>query len=179
MSSEASRTFHASQAIEISDLVGIKFSGQKFGTTTPRLIKVSEPDGPSTDGGRKARQNILLVPETGDAGTVVFGWLDSAQKKAELKGYVFLSQSYQQRYGSTLDLSKGEYDRLLQEMQDFLKGQMIDTRVAQAAPARSSSRSGPPPAAKTGTIPLWTLVLGLIVGLGAGYLLFGMQLMGR
>src|SRR5687768_14401573 len=94
------RTMHADQAVHLADLVSLKFSSIRYGTTSKRVLKVMEPDGPSTDGGRKARQSIVLAPEEGDEkGTIVCGWLDVFRRVAELKSYPVVSQTHQERYG--------------------------------------------------------------------------------
>ncbi|MCC7385170.1 MAG: hypothetical protein IT384_25205 [Deltaproteobacteria bacterium] len=145
---EPSRTYHANQAMMLSDLIGIKFAEARFGTSTPRVIKVVEPDGPSTDGGIKARQSIIMVADGQDttAGAIVCGWLDVARRTAELRSYVQISQQYQQRYGTPADLSKGEYERAIQELHEFLKAQGIDTRVAVGARRSVTPLPAAPPA---------------------------------
>jgi hypothetical protein len=127
---ELSRTHHADQAANIADLVNLKFSGASFGTTTKRILRVTEPDGPSTDGGRKARQSIVLAPEEGSAGgVIVCGWLDVRRRTAELRSHLVISHAYQDRYGVTLDLARGEYQRALDGLFEFLRALEIDARL--------------------------------------------------
>jgi hypothetical protein len=176
---EPSRTYHANQAVMLSDLIGIKFADQRFGTTTPRMLRVTEPDGPSTDGGFKARQSILLVAEGGDqTNAIVCGWLDVSRRSAELKSYPQIAQAYQQRYGVATDLSRGEYDRAIQELHDFLKAQQIDARVAVQL------RRSQPPAPAAPQLPVGQnqvmVVAGLAfaVGFGLCYVLFAAGVLG-
>jgi hypothetical protein len=127
---ELSRTHHADQAIHLADLVNLKFAKTTFGLTTRRVLRISEPDGPSTDGGRKARQSIMLAPEEGNpGGTIVCGWVDVVRRTAELKTHSILGSTYQERYGVAFDLSRGEYQRVLDALLDFLRGLEIETRV--------------------------------------------------
>ena len=149
---EPSRTFHANQAVQISDLVALKFSEHRFGTSTPRVLRVTEPDGPSTDGGLKARQSIILVPEGAEtsAGAVLCGFIDVSRRTAELRPYVTVSQQHQSRFGAPLDLSKLEYERAIHELHEFLRSQAIDSRV-QLAPG--NRRSQPPSAAPSASTP--------------------------
>lgn len=140
---EPSRTFHANQAVQISDLVSLKFGDQTFGTAQRRVLRVTEPDGPSTDGGLKARQSIILVPEGAEtsAGAVLCGFIDVSRRSAELRPYATVSQQHQSRFGAPLDISKLEYERCIQEVHEFLRTQAIDSRI-QLAP--NGRRSQPP-----------------------------------
>jgi translation initiation factor IF-2 len=168
MALEPSRTYHANQAIQVSDLISVKFADRRFGTSTPRIVRVSEPDGPSTDGGRKARQPILLVPEQGEGNTVVCGFLDVTKRSAELRAYLVLSQQYQQRFGVPLDLSKGEYDRLLTEMQEFLKAQGIEVRLSTAGASRAA-QAATAQASPSAPNPTVTVILAIGIGIVIGF----------
>ncbi len=148
---EASRTFHASQAVQISDLIALKFTDQRFGTGVPRVLKVTEPDGPSTDGGLKARQSILLVAEDPEAhpsaAAIVCGFIDVSRRSAELRPFSAVSQQHQARYGGNIDIGKGEYERCVHDLHEFLRAQAFDSWVAVTAATRASSiprRSLPP-----------------------------------
>lgn len=135
MTIDAHRTYHATQAAELSDLINLKFSTKRFGTTTKRQVRVMQPDGPSTDGGRKARQSVMLVSrEEYDNGSgLVCGWLDTSRHVAEFKSYVIVKQNYQRRYKEDVDLSRGEYQRMLDMMRTFLDTQAIELRVSNVA----------------------------------------------
>src|SRR5687767_3995285 len=134
---QVSRTHFTDQAVHLCDLVGLKFASQRYGTSPRRVVRVMEPDGPSTDGGRKARQSIVLVPENGDGGHIVCGWLDVFRRAAELKSYVLLSQSFQERYGMPIDLSRVEYQRMVDTMLEFLRGVQIDARMSNTPRGRT------------------------------------------
>jgi hypothetical protein len=181
---EPSRTYHANQAIQVSDLIGVKFADQRFGTEPPRVVRVSEPDGPSTDGGRKARQPILLVPEKGDGNTVLFGFLDVVKRSCELRSHAVLSQQYQQRYGAALDLSKGEYERLTTELTEFLKAQAFEVRFSSATPQRAASTAANPahpvrPESSAGVVTvLLAIGIGCVVGFAICYLIMVARVFG-
>ncbi|MFO0728805.1 MAG: hypothetical protein U1E65_33815 [Myxococcota bacterium] len=178
---EASRTFHASQAVQISDLIALKFVDQRFGTAVPRVLKVTEPDGPSTDGGLKARQSILLAPEDPSSAqaAIVCGFLDVSRRSAELRPFAVVSQQHQQRYGGNIDITKGEYERCIHDLHEFLRAQAIDSRVAVTAATRSPSmvprRSLPPTSAVDDATQRTTMalvaVLAFLLGFAACYLL--------
>lgn len=165
MTMEPSRTHHANQAVQLGDLVALKFSDQRFGTSQPRILKVSNPDGPSTDGGLKARQSILLVAENADttAGAIVLGWLDTPRRAAELRPYASVNQAQQQRYGHGLDISKVEYDRCINDLHEFFRAQGIDSRVQVA---QNSTRRSIPVSAPEGSATSHLLVGLVCLGIG-------------
>ena len=106
MVDDSKRTLHAQQAFEFSDLFAYKFGSRIYGG---RRFKLMEPDGPSTAGGRQARQSLILQPDEGEQ-KLVAGWIDATQKSAELKGYNTLKEQHQARFGKSLDMSREEYD---------------------------------------------------------------------
>ena len=178
---EPSRTYHANQAVQLTELITIRFANESFGTSTQRLVHVAEPDGPSTDGGRKARQSIVLKPKYGDGPGIVVGWIDVSKATAELKGFSVLSQQHQARYHDIPDISRGEYDRFVHELMDFLKLQGLDTRLNNVPPERAASLSQPPkPAAIAPTSNRTILVaaaLGVVIGFALGFLVFGLPVL--
>lgn len=134
------RTYHASQAVHMSDLLNLRFAKERFGTERPRYLRIREPDGPSTDGGRVARQAITLVDFQEDAkSTIVCGFLDTVAKKAELRGFAMVNTAFEQRFGGAVDISRGEYARMMSMLQDFMAGQGIETRMINEPPPRAAS----------------------------------------
>lgn len=130
---DISRTHHADLGVAVSDLVVRKFAAQRYGNLRRRIVRVMEPDGPSTDGGRKARQSIVLIPEDGEmGGSIVCGWLDVARRSAEVKSHPVVSQAFQERYGMEIDISKSEYQRFVDAILEFLRNAQIDARIARA-----------------------------------------------
>jgi hypothetical protein len=169
---DISRTHHADQAVHLADLVSLKFAPLRFGKIRRRVVRVMEPDGPSTDGGRKARQSIVLIPEDGElGGAIVCGWLDVFRHSAELKSYPIVSQSFQERYGMTIDVSKSEYQRMVDTMLEFLRGLQIDTRIA-----RADRPSQPTPVAGVGRTEMSERMMliagGALLGFSLCYALF-------
>lgn len=175
---EASRTYHANQAVQLTELLSIRFAAESFGTNTRRILHVAEPDGPSTDGGRKARQPIMLVPEAeGEGANIVCGWLDVAKHTAEIRGFAVLTHQHQARYHTSVDISRGEYDRFVQELLDFLKMQGIDTRLNNVPPERQASLSqapGPIVAKSTNQTIMLAAALGVVIGFALGFIVFGL-----
>jgi hypothetical protein len=127
---QVSRTHFADQAAHTSDLINLKFAEIRFGTTTKRMLRVRDVDGPSTDGGRKARQSIVLQAEDNAGGAaIVCGWIDVVAHNAEMKSYVIVAQSYQDRYGVPLDIARSEYARAIDQLVAYLRELRIDVRL--------------------------------------------------
>ncbi len=171
------RTYHASQAVHMSDLLNLRFAKERFGTDRPRFLRVREPDGPSTAGGRRARQAITLIDLQDEAkSTIVCGFIDTVAKKAELRGFAVVKQAYEQRFGDLIDITRGEYSRMMSMLQDFMAGQGIETRLVNEPPPRSATvrptlpRAAPAPEVSS---PAWAwLLLGFVFGFIACYALF-------
>jgi|SRR5687768_6112171 len=139
---EASRTYHASQAAQISDLINLKFATKTFGTETKRYLRAAEPDGPSTDGGRKARQALMLLTkdEMARGGGVMCGFIDVSSFMAEIRNYAVVSSHFTQRFARAFDVSKGEYDRMQEQLDAFLKTQGFQTRISTTPRRHSDAR---------------------------------------
>jgi hypothetical protein len=173
---EVARTYHASQAMQISDLVNLKFSVKTFGTETKRYLRAMEPDGPSTDGGRKARQALMLLTkdEMARGGGVVCGFVDVSSFVAEIRTYAVVSSHFTQRFAKPFDLSKGEYDRMQEQLAAFLEQQGFQTRMAttprRPSEARAPIHSSPKNAAQETPRDLrpWLPIMGAFAG---GFLL--------
>lgn len=133
MTKDPFRTYHANQALELSELVNLQFARTRFGSTDPRMLRMREPDGPSTDAGRKARQPLVLVRNNDDESGLVFGFVDLFKRTADLRGYPTVRQHHEQRFGHSLSLTRNEYTRLLEELKAFLESQAIETRVVNSA----------------------------------------------
>lgn len=151
MAVDPSRTYHASQAMQLSELIALKFAAQRFGKSPARMVKVSEPDM-STDGGRKARQPMLLAPEKGDGQAIVFGFIDLTRRAAELRSYHAIKTQYESRHQGLLDITEQEYGKLLGTMREFVDAQQYTFELVELPPPRTTSKSGdrPPPGMSSG-----------------------------
>ncbi len=114
-------TMFANQAMIVATAVAGKFASKEFGVEVKRKLRIDEPEGMSTDGGRKARQPLTLVPISGQAPALVAGWLDVALSEAELRPYGVIANKYQARYGMPPDITKEDYTRFLSELYQTLK----------------------------------------------------------
>ena len=129
MLSEAYRTYHANQALELSELINLQFARIQYGASDPWLIRMREPDGPSTDSGRKARQPLILVRNHGEEAGFVFGFVDTFKRTVDIRSYPTLRTHHQRRFGFAFGMTRNEYHRLTNELRRFLEGQAFETRI--------------------------------------------------
>lgn len=173
MSTDASRTHHANQAVALSQLVELKFAKLELGGRVPRSLTISTPDGPSTGGGRQARQSLVLKVPKGKGHDIVCGFIDSARGIAEMRSFVVLDKQNKDRFGNPLDFMRVDYDAFVAEMVKFLMAQGIDARVSNEKLETKKPASVAPPPRKAAAInPMLTLVIGFALGLATGYVIF-------
>lgn len=172
MNPQVKRTLVAQAAMETSDILNLRFAGRLVGSQTPRRLMVAAPDGVSTQGGKQVRQSIVLAPANDpSAGTVMVGWLDIAQKKAELRTHAVVKQQYEQRYQKPFDVAQDGYDAIMRDVQTMFQMQSIETAViSNVSPAVEAARmtaapSAPPPAPSSLG---WIIGVGILVLFGAG-----------
>jgi hypothetical protein len=169
MEERPAATMHAQQGFEFADVFAYKFEGRTVGSP-PRHLVLREPDGPSTAGGKQARQALVLQNEAGDA--LVCGWVNLSEKTAEVRSHAYLRQQFLQRKGAPIDVPHAEYEALIKEVAAFLGVNKLDVRRVERPP---EGRVEADTAARDGRgLPLW-LILGLSVlaGVVLGYVLFG------
>lgn len=150
------------QALAVSDALNLHFRSRRFGTRHPYLVRLREPDGPSTDQGRKARGSIVLVSGVDpNARPLVIGWVDATRGQAELRSYEALSSGYARRFDARLDISRTEIMRLHEELRTFLAGHGVWLRIAQGP---AGPTSAPPERARTSTWAPWWFTAGFAAG---------------
>ncbi len=174
MADDPNRTVHAQQAFALTEVFQYKFSHVVFGQKRPRRLKVLEPDV-STAGGKRARQSMVLVPDEGDGGTLVIGWLDTPARTAELRSFNVVRQQYQARFNTEIDLERDAYDALLDDLRSFLKIQKIDLRIVDSTVLPQPPRKSPPEPAQgrpVVTAMLAMLSIGILIGFVLGYIVF-------
>jgi translation initiation factor IF-2 len=167
MEERPAATMHAQQGFEFADVFAYKFEGRNIGSP-PRHLVLRAPDGPSTAGGKQARQSLVLQNDAGDA--LVCGWVNLSERTAEVRSHAYLREQFLQRKGFPIDVPQAEYEALVKEVAAFLRVNRLDVqRVEQPPEGRVETD-----AAAGGGLPLW-LILGLSVlaGLALGYVLFG------
>ncbi len=166
-------TINAVRLFDFASLFSAQFANRAFGRERPRRLRLSEPDSPSTAGGRLARRSVLFAPDDGARDVLVVGWIDIAQRTAELRTFESLAQYFLERFGRTIDVSKDDYAALLLDVSQFLQAEAVHLRmvapkarppvheVPRVLPQRSSSPAG-----------LYWLI-GLMTGFCLGYVCFG------
>jgi hypothetical protein len=171
---EPLRTAFSTRAVLIADLLRDTFSRRFFGRSPYRVLRVDEPEGPSTAGGRLARQSISLVAREGPAPSVVCGWVDTAKEEAHLRCYESVALRYASHHGMELDLSPEHYERFLETLVEALISGGIKVRVLVldeegVALKQSQAAEGPAPRARGrrgwgSRLLVLTFVLGLVAG---------------
>jgi hypothetical protein len=173
---EPLRTAFSTRAVLIADLLRDTFSRRFFGRAPYRVLRVDEPEGPSTAGGLLARQSISLVAREGPAPSVVCGWVDTAKEEAHLRCYESVALRYESHHGMALDLSPEHYERFLETLVEALISGGIKVRVLVldeegVALKQAQAVAGGVPAARARGRRGWgsrllalTFVLGLVAG---------------
>ncbi|HZI07845.1 MAG TPA: hypothetical protein VEZ71_27750 [Archangium sp.] len=166
------RTMFATHAALFADRLRGQFAKKIYGRTPHRVLRIDEPEGPSTAGGKLARQSISLIPRRGTAPTIVCGWVDVAKKEAHLRGHESVARRYEAHHGTALDLAEEDYERCIDDLAEALTAGGIKVRVL--IPEESAAPRGASPAPETGAqgFPLWMVgalgatafLLGLMVG---------------
>lgn len=113
-------TVMAQQGVDAAQVVNTAMQKRVVGTSTPRRIEVIAPHGPSTSGGKKARQSITLVPVAGGGAAIVFGFLDVAAKAFEVRPHALVSQQFKARFGEPFEATPDEYAALVKDMAKIL-----------------------------------------------------------
>lgn len=166
------RTAFSSQAALIAELVRDKFDGRNFGRAPFRVLRIDEPEGPSTAGGRLARQSVSLVSRNGSAPSIVCGWVDTSCQEAHLRSFESVARRYEARHGTGVDVSPKEYEYMLDELVRTLLAGGMKVRVlvpdeTLEAEAPDQARAAEQPAPRSG-FGGWTLLLTFLLGMLAG-----------
>ncbi len=132
-------TVMAREGINAAEVVNTALKKKEVGKETPRRIEVIAPHGPSTSGGKKARQSITLVPVSGQGAGLMCGFLDVAQKSVEIRDYSVVAEQFKKRFGTRFDVSAEEYVNLTKQLGGILEtlGFKISVEAAEGAPAAS------------------------------------------
>src|SRR5687768_1231351 len=120
MAQAPNRTQYASQAVAAADFFAAKFRDKRYGPAR-RALRLGEPDGPSTDGGRKARQPVILQTTPDDGLTVVVGFIDVAKKAAELRTHAAIAEHFRVRFERPFDVPERDYEAMVTEAGAFLR----------------------------------------------------------
>ncbi len=174
MADDLKRTMFAQQAVAATEMFEIRYGRRAFGPGA-RTLALGEPDGPSTDGGRKARQPIVLGGADGKH--LVAGFLDVSKLRAEIKPHAVLDAFWQGRYHAPIDVPMSEWAPLVADMNEFFRNMGFEVRLLEA-PAAPRPVTGAVATAGTAhegmPFVVWAAVGGgvFVVALAVGLLLF-------
>lgn len=156
----------AREGVSAAELVNAAFLRRTLGSVTPRRLEVAAPDGPSTAGGKRARQTIRLVPVQGEGAPLMCGYIDAAKKRVELRGYATVAAQYQERFDSAFDVSASEYATLCKELESTLVVFRYEFVTESEAPTHVD-RSAPPthPKARLLNVVLAAILCTVLVGM--------------
>jgi hypothetical protein len=161
----------AAQGANAADLVNAGMIKKVVGKANPRRVMVAAPDGPSTSGGKFARQTITLASVSGQGATIMCGWLDVAQKAASLRDYRAVTDHHKARTGKELDVTAEEYLGILHDLEGLLKALQINLthetgdavqKAAQVAQSIAEPEDEPEP-----SNPVVTIIAGAALALAA------------
>ena len=164
-------TMTAAAGANAADLVNAGMIKKVIGKANPRRVMVAPPDGPSTSGGKFARQTITLASASGQGAAIMCGWLDVAQKAASLRDYRAVSEHHKARTGKDLDISAEEYLGVLHDLEGLLKALQVNLthetsdpvqKAAQVAQSIAQPEDEPEP-----SNPMVTVIVGVGVALAA------------
>jgi hypothetical protein len=177
---DVNRTLLAQEALQLKDIFALRFDPITYGTKSKRKLKLAEPEL-STDGGRKARQSITLVPEqeTASSRAIVVGWVDVPRKMSELKNFNLAKEHYEARGAGFIDLAREDYEKAVADLQSMFRGQTIETMLVGASSTRTPSQITPKDAPRSSdNAQLIAGGIGVAVGFLLGYIVFGLRILG-
>lgn len=113
-------TLHAFEGVNAAELINSALRKRVVGGAAPRRVEVAAPSGPSTAGGRKARQSITLVPVSGQGQAIMIGFLDVAHKTAGIRDFELVAKQYKARFREKLQIGSDEFQVMLKELTGML-----------------------------------------------------------
>ena len=148
-------TMVAAQAVSFAELFKVVFGDGLQGPVAYR-VELSEPDGPSTAGGKLALQHVKLIPANGGA-TIVIGSANTVEKTAELRSFAYLAAQHAQRFkGTPLPIDPARFNDLVTALKTFFTERGMVVTVLEALPVEA-----PVPEVQPTASPLPWIVLGL------------------
>ncbi|MCS6901392.1 MAG: hypothetical protein RMJ98_17395 [Myxococcales bacterium] len=157
-------TIVAQQAVGFAELFRAIFADGLQGPV-PYRVELSEPDGPSTAGGKLALQHIKLIPVNNGA-TLVIGAANTVEKTAELRSFSLVAHQHAQRFkGATPPIDPQKFDALLESLRTFFSDRGMTVTVLEHIPV-----TPPMPEERPTPSPLpWIVLAAVILALiGAG-----------
>ncbi|QDE92745.1 hypothetical protein BHS06_29290 [Myxococcus xanthus] len=166
----ALRTMFANHSALLAEQLRDALSTKMYGRGPHRVLRIDEPEGPSTAGGKLARQAISLVPRKGAGASLTCGWVDVSKREAQLRNFEAVAKRYELHHGEPLEMQAEEYERFLTDVEAVLTQAVIKVRVIVPEEA-GAVRVASPSASAKGVPPVWAgllAVLAFVLGLLAG-----------
>ncbi|NOJ79024.1 hypothetical protein [Myxococcus xanthus] len=166
----ALRTMFANHSALLAEQLRDALSTKMYGRGPHRVLRIDEPEGPSTAGGKLARQAISLVPRKGAGASLTCGWVDVSKREAQLRNFEAVAKRYALHHGEPLEMQAEEYERFLTDVEAVLTQAVIKVRVIVPEEA-GAVRVASPSASAKGVPPVWAgllAVLAFVLGLLAG-----------
>lgn len=139
----------ASKAIGLAEVFKGTVGKTRLEGSVSYSVELSAPEGDSTGGGMQAMQHISLVPDGGGP-TVVIGMANQATRRAELRSYTIVAESYRKRFkGSGFPAQQPKYDDLLRKLRVFFEQENLQITLVDSPPV--AAHATPAPAAVGGT----------------------------
>jgi hypothetical protein len=164
-------TMTAAQGANAAELINAGLAKKTVGKAVQRRIVVAPPDGPSTQGGKHARQTITLAAVEGTHATVMCGWLDVAQKAAGLRDYKAVADQFKARTGKPLDVTAEEYLTIINELEKFMSvikvevtHELVNTVEKAAVVAQNIAKVEPEPEPPSRTM---LIIVGAVIVVAA------------
>jgi hypothetical protein len=167
------RTMFANHSALLAEQLRGAMSSKVYGRGPHRVLRIDEPEGPSTAGGKLARQAISLVPRKGNAPSLMCGWVDVSKREAQLRNFEAVARRYEAHHGQPLEMQPEEYERFLRDVEEVLTKAVIKVRVivpeegagaVRVAPSAGQARRRGVPVLLTGVLLVLAFLLGVYVG---------------
>jgi hypothetical protein len=156
-------TMFAGKSVALAEVFKFTVGKEPFSGPTVCRLELSAPNEESTDGGRLAVQHVSIVPDGGGPTTVI-ATAYQVDKRAELRQYEVVAETYKKRFhSSNFPVSPGQFDDMTRKLKDFFQQfgfkvelQPLAAALPTAAPARAAPGAPAPgaaPVAKRSTAP--------------------------
>jgi len=164
----ALRTMFANHSALLAEQLREALDKKMYGRSPHRVLRIDEPEGPSTAGGKHARQAISLVPRKGSGPSVVCGWVDVSKREAQLRNFEAVAKRYESHHGEELVLAQEEYERFFQDVEAVLTQASIKVRLIVPEESAGARMLAPATQARAKGVPVWLalLLMGAAFALG-------------
>ncbi len=146
-------TVFASAALRIAATLTAQVHGIRLGRDPVRKVKVVEPDGPSTAGGKQGRHAMVLAPESGTGQSLMFGWFNVGTSEAEMRSFESLAEQFQARFDKPIDIDQEAYDELCSRIAAYLSMEGYEVSSSTQTPKAPAGKQHAPPEATAASTP--------------------------